>query len=132
MTASRGSSSGCRRSWRSGNLDARRDWGFAGDYVEAMWRMLQRPTPDDYVIATNETHTVRELCEIAFARVGLDWQEHVVVDPKFVRPAEVDLLIGNPAKAQADARMGADGQLPSARRDDGGRGPREAAQEAVR
>jgi GDPmannose 4,6-dehydratase len=83
-----------------GNLDAERDWGFAGDYVEAMWLMLQQPTPDDYLVATNETHSVRELCEIAFSHVGLDWQEHVLVDPKFVRPAEVDHLIGNPAKAK--------------------------------
>jgi GDPmannose 4,6-dehydratase len=83
-----------------GNLEARRDWGYAGDYVEAMWRMLQQPTPDDYVIATGETHAVRELCEIAFARVGLDWEKHVVVDPKLVRPAEVDLLQGDAAKAK--------------------------------
>ena len=83
-----------------GNLQARRDWGYAGDYVEAMWRMLQQPTPDDYVIATGETHSVRDLCEIAFARAGLDWEEHVVVDPKLVRPAEVDLLQGDAAKAK--------------------------------
>ena len=83
-----------------GNLDAKRDWGFAGDYVDAMWRMLQQPEPDDYVVATNETHTVRELVEIAFARVGLDWQKHVVIDPAFVRPAEVDLLIGDYSKAK--------------------------------
>jgi GDPmannose 4,6-dehydratase len=83
-----------------GNLEAQRDWGFAGDYVDAMWRMLQNDDPDDYVIATNETHTVRELVEVAFGRVGLDWQKHVFVDPAFVRPAEVDLLIGNPAKAK--------------------------------
>ncbi len=83
-----------------GNLDAKRDWGFAGDYVEAMWRMLQQPEPDDYVIATNETHTVRELVEIAFGRVGLDWQKHVHIDPAFVRPAEVDLLIGDYSKAK--------------------------------
>jgi GDPmannose 4,6-dehydratase len=83
-----------------GNLEARRDWGYAGDYVEAMWRMLQQPTPDDYVIATGETHAVRELCEIAFTRVGLDWEKHVVVDPKLVRPAEVDLLQGDAAKAK--------------------------------
>jgi len=83
-----------------GNLEARRDWGYAGDYVEAMWRMLQQPTPDDYVIATGETHSVRDLCEIAFARAGLDWEEHVVVDPKLVRPAEVDLLQGDAAKAK--------------------------------
>ena len=83
-----------------GNLEARRDWGYAGDYVEAMWRMLQQPTPDDYVIATGETHSVRDLCGIAFARVGLDWEKHVVVDPKLVRPAEVDLLQGDAAKAK--------------------------------
>ncbi|MBZ4416743.1 GDP-mannose 4,6-dehydratase [Myxococcus sp. RHSTA-1-4] len=83
-----------------GNLDAKRDWGFAGDYVDAMWRMLQQPEPDDYVVATNETHTVRELVEIAFARVGLDWQKHVHIDPAFVRPAEVDLLIGDYSKAK--------------------------------
>ncbi len=83
-----------------GNLDAKRDWGFAGDYVDAMWRMLQQKEPSDYVVATNETHTVRELCEIAFGRVGLDWQKHVYIDPAFVRPAEVDLLIGDYAKAK--------------------------------
>jgi GDPmannose 4,6-dehydratase len=83
-----------------GNLDAKRDWGFAGDYVEAMWRMLQQDEPDDYVIATNETHTVKELIEIAFARAGLDWQKHVYIDPAFVRPAEVDLLIGTYDKAK--------------------------------
>ncbi|WP_394821315.1 GDP-mannose 4,6-dehydratase [Pendulispora albinea] len=83
-----------------GNLDARRDWGFAGDYVEAMWLMLQQEKADDYVIATNETHTVQELVEIAFARVGLDWKEHVTIDPAFIRPAEVDLLIGDPSKAK--------------------------------
>jgi GDPmannose 4,6-dehydratase len=83
-----------------GNLDARRDWGYAGDYVEAMWRMLQQREPEDFVIATGETHSVRELCEIAFARVGLTWQDHVVVDPKFVRPAEVDLLQGDASKAK--------------------------------
>jgi GDPmannose 4,6-dehydratase len=83
-----------------GNLEAQRDWGFAGDYVDAMWRMLQQDEPDDYVVATGEVHTVRELCEIAFARAGLDWQKHVYIDPKFVRPAEVDLLVGNPAKAK--------------------------------
>jgi GDPmannose 4,6-dehydratase len=83
-----------------GNLDSRRDWGFAGDYVEAMWLMLQADKPEDFVVATNETHTVRELCEIAFARVGLDWQEHVVIDPALVRPAEVDMLIGDPRRVQ--------------------------------
>jgi GDPmannose 4,6-dehydratase len=84
-----------------GNLDAQRDWGYAADYVEAMWRMLQQEEPDDYVIATGEAHTVREVCEVAFARVGLDWKEHVHVDPLFVRPAEVDLLVGNNSKAKA-------------------------------
>jgi GDPmannose 4,6-dehydratase len=83
-----------------GTLEARRDWGFAGDYVEAMWRMLQAEQPDDYVIATHETHTVRELCEIAFARAGLDWKKHVYTDPSFVRPAEVELLIGDYSKAK--------------------------------
>ena len=83
-----------------GNLDSRRDWGFAGDYVEAMWRMLQQETPEDYVIATNETHSVRELCEVAFAHVDLDWKKYVEVDPAFIRPAEVDLLIGNSDKAK--------------------------------
>ena len=83
-----------------GNLEAKRDWGFAGDYVEAMWLMLQQPTPDDFVIATGETHSVRELCEVAFARVGLDWERHVVVDKTHVRPAEVDFLIGDAGKAR--------------------------------
>ena len=85
---------------RLGNLDAGRDWGFAGDYVEAMWRMLQQPTPEDYVIGTGETHTVRELCEIAFAHVGLDWTQYVTVDAQFVRPAEVDVLCADPSKAR--------------------------------
>jgi len=83
-----------------GNLDARRDWGFAPDYVDAMWRMLQADAPDDYVIATHETHTVQEFCEAAFSRAGLDWQEHVYIDPAFVRPAEVDVLIGDASKAR--------------------------------
>src|SRR4029450_12090766 len=85
---------------RMGNLDAQRDWGFAGDYVEAMWLMLQQDTPDDYVIATGETHSVRELCELAFERVGLDWEKYVVVDERFFRPAEVDLLVGDASKAR--------------------------------
>ena len=84
---------------RMGNLDSQRDWGFAGDYVKAMWLMLQQDTPDDYVVATGETHTVKELVQLAFDRVGLDWEKYVVVDPRFIRPAEVDLLIGQPAKA---------------------------------
>jgi GDPmannose 4,6-dehydratase len=84
---------------RLGNLEAKRDWGFAGDYVEAMWLMLQQDKPDDYVISTNETHSVREFCELAFSRVGLDYQKYVVTDPKFLRPAEVDLLLGDCTKA---------------------------------
>jgi GDPmannose 4,6-dehydratase len=91
---------GRARELRLGNLDAKRDWGFAGDYVDAMWRMLQQPEPDDYVIATGEAHSVRELVEIAFARVGLEWEKHVVVDPRLVRPAEVDLLLGDASKAR--------------------------------
>lgn len=83
-----------------GNLDAKRDWGFAGDYVEAMWLMLQQKNPDDYVVATNETHTVREFCEKAFGHVGLNWENYVEVDEKYNRPAEVDLLIGDPAHAK--------------------------------
>ncbi len=85
-----------------GNLRARRDWGFAADYVEAMWLMLQHDSPDDYVIATGETHSVRELAEIAFSAAGLDWREHVVLDPKFLRPAEVELLQGDSTKARAE------------------------------
>jgi GDPmannose 4,6-dehydratase len=85
---------------RLGNLEARRDWGFAKDYVEAMWLMLQQEKPDDYVVATGETHSVREFLEEAFAYVGLDWQKHVKVDPKYFRPAEVDLLLGDPSKAR--------------------------------
>ena len=85
---------------RLGNLDARRDWGFAGDYVEAMWMMLQQDSPDDYVIATGETHSVRELCELAFGHVRLNYEDHVVIDERFFRPAEVDLLVGDPSKAR--------------------------------
>ncbi len=92
---------GMQKELRIGNLDAKRDWGFAGDYVKAMWLMLQQPEPDDYVIATGETHSVRELVQVAFECVGLDWEKYTVVDPRFVRPAEVDLLIGDPAKAKA-------------------------------
>ncbi len=83
-----------------GNLDAQRDWGFAADYVRAMWLMLQQDTADDYVVATGETHSVRELCQLAFAAAGLDWEQHVVVDERFLRPAEVDLLVGDPSKAE--------------------------------
>jgi GDPmannose 4,6-dehydratase len=85
---------------RLGNLDARRDWGFAGDYVKAMWMMLQQDQPDDYVVGTGETHSVRELCQVAFGSLGLDWEEHVVSASEFYRPAEVDLLVSDPAKAQ--------------------------------
>jgi GDPmannose 4,6-dehydratase len=92
---------GLTRTLALGNLDACRDWGFAGDYVRAMWLMLQQDQPDDYVVATGEAHSVQSLVEIAFAHAGLDWKDHVVVDPKFLRPAEVDHLIGNPAKARA-------------------------------
>ncbi|MSU59201.1 MAG: GDP-mannose 4,6-dehydratase [Pedosphaera sp.] len=84
-----------------GNLDAKRDWGFAKEYVEAMWLMVQQPEPDDYVIATGETHSVREFLEVAFAHVQLDWQKYVEIDPRYYRPAEVDLLIGDYAKAKA-------------------------------
>jgi GDPmannose 4,6-dehydratase len=84
-----------------GNLDAERDWGYAGDYVEAMWRMLQQDHPDDYVISTGQTHSVRRFCEIAFGHAGLQWEDHVTLDEKFMRPAEVDLLIGDSTKARA-------------------------------
>ncbi len=83
-----------------GNLEAHRDWGFAGDYVRAMWLMLQQPTPDDYVIATGISHSVKDLVEAAFSHAGLDWERHVKVDPNLLRPAEVDHLVGNPAKAR--------------------------------
>jgi GDPmannose 4,6-dehydratase len=92
---------GLAKELRLGNLDAKRDWGFAGDYVRAMWLMLQQAEPDDYVVATGQTHTVKRLVELAFAAAGLDWQKYVVIDPALVRPAEVDLLIGDPAKAKA-------------------------------
>lgn len=85
-----------------GNLDAKRDWGFAGDYIQAMWMMLQAPKPEDYVIATGETHTVREFLELAFNRLQLDWQKHVKIDSTYYRPTEVDLLIGDASKAKRD------------------------------
>ena len=91
---------GHQKTLELGNLDARRDWGYAGDFVEAMWLMLQQPEPGDYVIATGETHTVREFCEIAFAHAGLDWREHVRTDPRHLRPAEVDLLLGDSSLAR--------------------------------
>jgi GDPmannose 4,6-dehydratase len=87
---------------RLGNLDARRDWGYAGDYVEAMWRMLQRDTPRDYVVGSGETHSVRELVELAFVHVGLDYRKYVVSDPKYYRPAEVDVLLADPSKARRE------------------------------
>ncbi|SNQ50447.1 GDP-mannose 4,6-dehydratase (fragment) [Frankia canadensis] len=92
---------GLQDSLTLGNLESRRDWGFAGDYVEAMWRMLQRDAPDDYVVATGETHSIRELLDAAFARVGIaDWSELVRQDPRFFRPAEVDVLVGDASKAR--------------------------------
>jgi len=91
---------GLQKKLAMGNLDAKRDWGFAGDYVDAMWRMLQAKEPEDFVVATNETHTVQELVDVAFAHVGLDYRHHVVIDPAFVRPAEVELLIGDYSKAR--------------------------------
>jgi GDPmannose 4,6-dehydratase len=92
---------GMQSELRLGNLDAQRDWGFAGDYVKAMWLMLQQDQPDDYVVSTDETHSVREFCQIAFGHVGLNWEDYVVVDERFFRPAEVDLLIGSSKKAAA-------------------------------
>lgn len=92
---------GLAKDLKLGNLESCRDWGFAGDYVRAMWSMLQQEQADDFVIATGESHSVREFCEIAFARAGLDWKAHVVSDPRFMRPAEVDHLIGDPAKARS-------------------------------
>ncbi|NII56421.1 GDP-mannose 4,6-dehydratase [Lutibacter sp. SG786] len=91
---------GLQKELRLGNIDAKRDWGFAGDYVEAMWAMLQQEQADDYVIATGVTTTVRDMCEIAFSHVGLNYKDHVVIDPEFFRPAEVDVLLGNPGKAE--------------------------------
>ena len=91
---------GLQQSVYLGNLEAQRDWGYAGDYVRAMWLMLQQDQPDDYVVATGETHSVREFCELAFAEVGLDWEAHVQIDEKYYRPAEVDLLLGDASKAR--------------------------------
>lgn len=91
---------GQQKELRLGNLDAKRDWGFAKDYVECMWLMLQQDTPSDYVIATGETHTVREFCELAFGAVGLNYEDYVVIDPAFYRAAEVDILLGDPTKAK--------------------------------
>jgi GDPmannose 4,6-dehydratase len=91
---------GMQKQLALGNLEAQRDWGFAGDYVQAMWRMLQQPEPDDYVIATGQVHSIREFLELAFSHVGLDWHDHVVSDPHFFRPAEVDYLVGDATKAR--------------------------------
>jgi GDPmannose 4,6-dehydratase len=93
---------GMRDTLPLGNLEAQRDWGFAGDYVEAMWLMLQQDEPSDYVVSTGETHSVREFCEVAFSHVGLDYRDHVVTDERFFRPAEVELLVGNADKAHAE------------------------------
>ena len=92
---------GLHKELRLGNIDSARDWGFAGDYVEAMWLMTQQAHGDDYVVATGTTTTVRDMCKIAFSHVGLNPDDHLVIDPKFFRPAEVDVLLGNPAKAKA-------------------------------
>jgi len=91
---------GLAKELRLGNLDSRRDWGFAGDYVQAMWLMLQQDQPDDYVVGTGKTHSIRELCSVAFSHLGLNWEDYVVVDPALIRPAEVDLLIADPSKAR--------------------------------
>jgi GDPmannose 4,6-dehydratase len=91
---------GLDRELRMGNLDSKRDWGFAGDYVRAMWLMLQQDVAEDFVVATGETHSIRELCEVAFSRVGLNWEDHVVQDERFFRPAEVDLLVGDASNAR--------------------------------
>ena len=93
---------GLATSLRLGNLDARRDWGYAGDYVDAMWRMLQSPVPTDYVIGTGTAHSVSDLVETAFSHAGLDWRKHVVTDPAFIRPAEVDVLLADPRRAKAE------------------------------
>jgi GDPmannose 4,6-dehydratase len=126
---------GRQKELRLGNIDAQRDWGFAGDYVEAMWRMLQRDRADDYVIATGRTTTVREMCRIAFAHVGLRYEDHVVIDPALLRPAEVDVLLGNPAKAERELgwkaatsleqliTMMVDADLVRVRREGGGPSP---------
>ncbi len=106
---------------RLGNLDAKRDWGFAGDYVRAMWLMLQQDQPDDYVVATGETHSVREFCEVAFGHVGLDWEDYVVIDEAFYRPAEVDLLVGDATKARQTPGLGAGGRVRRTGDDDGRR-----------
>ncbi len=120
------------RELRLGNLEAQRDWGFAGDYVEAMWLMLQQDHADDYVVATGETHSVREFCEVAFARADLDWEDHVVVDEQFFRPAEVDLLVGDADQGRTRARLEAPDLVRGTRRADGRRRPRPAVRQAAR
>jgi GDPmannose 4,6-dehydratase len=101
---------GLAQELRLGTLDAQRDWGFAGDYVDAMWRMLQQPAPEDYVVGTGRQHSVRQCCEVAFARVGLDWRKHVTHDPRFDRPADVETLLADPSKARE--RLGWEPQVP--------------------
>jgi GDPmannose 4,6-dehydratase len=91
---------GLAKELRLGNLDSRRDWGYAGDYVKAMWQMLQQDVPTDYVVGTGATHSVRELCQEAFGYLNLDWEQHVIVDHEFYRPAEVDLLVSDPSRAR--------------------------------
>ena len=114
-----------------GDLDPKRDWGYAGDYVKAMWAMLQQDEPDDYVVATGETHSVEEFVELAFAAAGIDdWQRYVRQDPRFFRPAEVDLLVGDATKAHDRARLAARGRLPRAGQADGGPRPQDRADEA--
>jgi GDPmannose 4,6-dehydratase len=103
---------GRQKELRLGNIDAKRDWGYAGDYVEAMWLMLQQEVPDDYVIASGVTTTVRDMCRLAFQHVGLDYERYVVIDPALFRPAEVDILLGNPAKARAKLDWSAKTALP--------------------
>jgi GDPmannose 4,6-dehydratase len=104
---------GLARELRLGNLDARRDWGFAGDYVRAMWLMLQAPQPEDYVIATGRTHSVEDCCRLAFEHVGLDWRAHVVQDPALLRPAEVEFLLGDASKARRELRWEPEVDFPA-------------------
>ena len=105
-----------------GNLEAERDWGYAGDYVEAMWLMLQQPQADDYVIATGETHSIRDFLDAAFAHVGVsDWSRYVRQDPSLMRPADIDQVVGDATKARTVLGLGAEGELPRARADDGRR-----------
>ena len=114
-----------------GNLDARRDWGFAGDYVQAMWLMLQQPAPDDFVIATGEQHSVADFCAAAFRQVDLDYRDYVVIDKRYLRPAEVETLCGDASKAAAQLGWRPDDHLRRTGRDDGGRRPRPLSADAV-